>query len=54
MVYFSYVTMTTVGYGDITPVGFYAQSFVTFEAVGGTLYSVLLLSRLVGMHASSK
>jgi Ion channel len=27
--YFSYVTLTTVGYGDITPQGFYAQSFAT-------------------------
>lgn len=52
MVYFSYVTLTTLGYGDITPVGFYAQSFVTFEAIGGTLYTVILLSRLVGLHAS--
>lgn len=54
MLYFSYVTMTTVGYGDITPVGFYAQSVASFEAIGGTLYSVLLLSRLVGLHASRK
>ncbi len=52
MVYFSYVTLTTLGYGDITPIGFYAQSFITFEAIGGTLYTVILLSRLVGMHAS--
>lgn len=52
LVYFSFVTLTTLGYGDITPVGFYAQSIVTFEAVGGTLYSVILLSRLVGLHAS--
>ena len=52
MVYFSYVTLTTLGYGDITPVGFYAQSFVNFEAIGGTLYTVILLSRLVGLHAS--
>ena len=50
--YFSYVTLTTLGYGDILPVGFYAQSIVTFEAVGGTLYTVILLSRLVGMYAS--
>lgn len=51
-VYFSYVTLTTLGYGDITPVGFYAQSFVSFEAVLGVLYTVILLSRLVGLHAS--
>ncbi|MBU1307005.1 MAG: potassium channel family protein [Alphaproteobacteria bacterium] len=52
MLYFSYITMTTVGYGDITPVGFYAQSIASFEAISGTLYTVILLSRLVGLHAS--
>lgn len=52
MLYFSYVTLTTVGYGDITPVGFYAQSIASFEAISGTLYTVILLSRLVGLHAS--
>lgn len=53
MVYYSYVTLTTLGYGDITPVGFYAQAFASFEAVLGVLYTVILLSRLVGLHASS-
>lgn len=52
LVYYSFVTLTTVGYGDITPVGFYAQSFAAFEAVLGVLYTVILLSRLVGLHAS--
>jgi voltage-gated potassium channel Kch len=52
MLYFSYITLTTVGYGDIMPVGFYAQSIVSLEAITGTLYTVILLSRLVGMHAS--
>lgn len=53
LVYYSYVTLTTLGYGDITPVGFYAQSFASFEAVLGVLYTVILLSRLVGLHASN-
>lgn len=52
MVYYSYVTLTTLGYGDITPNGFYAQAFASFEAVLGVLYTVILLSRLVGLHAS--
>lgn len=52
LVYYSFVTLTTVGYGDITPFGFYAQSFAAFEAVIGVLYTVILLSRLVGLHAS--
>lgn len=51
--YFSYVTLTTVGYGDITPQGFFAQSFAIFEAVIGVLYTVILLSRLVSMQSGS-
>jgi hypothetical protein len=52
LLYYSYVTLTTLGYGDIVPIGFYAQAFAAFEAIIGTLYTVILLSRLVGMHAS--
>ncbi len=51
--YYSYVTLTTVGYGDITPQGFYAQSFAIFEAMIGVLYTVILLSRLVGLQTST-
>lgn len=52
LLYYSYVTLTTVGYGDVTPIGFYAQSFAAFEAIAGVLYTVILLARLVGLHAS--
>ena len=52
LLYYSYVTLTTLGYGDIVPVGFHAQAFAAFEAIIGTLYTVILLSRLVGLHAS--
>lgn len=45
--YFSVVTLTTLGYGDITPVTDRARSFVMLEAVVGTLYTVVLISRLV-------
>lgn len=47
LLYFSYITLTSLGYGDILPVKYYAQAF---EAIIGVLYSVLLLSQLVGMH----
>jgi hypothetical protein len=50
LLYYSYVTLTTVGYGDITPVKFYAQSFAAFEAITGVLYTVILLSRLVSLY----
>ena len=52
LLYFSYVTLTTLGYGDVLPVSYYAQSVATFQAILGTLYTVLLLARLVGLHAS--
>jgi hypothetical protein len=52
LLYYSYVTLTTLGYGDIVPIGFYAQAFAAFEAIIGTLYTVIFLSRLVGLHAA--
>lgn len=48
--YFSLTTMTTVGYGDITPVNPFAQIWATMEAVVGTLYMALLVARLVGLY----
>jgi hypothetical protein len=54
LLYYSYVTLTTLGYGDVLPVGHVAQSVAAFEAITGTLYTVLLLSRLVGMHSSGR
>ena len=52
LLYYSYVTLTTLGYGDVLPVGHIAQSMAAFQAIAGTLYTVLLLSRLVGMHST--
>ena len=52
LLYYSYVTLTTLGYGDVLPVGHVAQSVAAFQAIAGTLYTVLLLSRLVGMHTA--
>jgi len=52
--YFSYITLTSLGYGDITPAKFYAQAFASFEAIIGVVYTVVLLSRLVGMHEVEK
>lgn len=54
LLYFSYVTLTSLGYGDILPVAYYAQAFAAFEAIVGVLYTVILLSRLVGMHTARR
>jgi hypothetical protein len=47
--YFSLVTLTTVGFGDVTAVHPIARSLVTLEAVIGTLYPAILLARLVSL-----
>ncbi len=48
--YHSFVTLTTLGYGDITPVSPAARSFSYVEALMGQLYLAVLIARLVGMH----
>jgi voltage-gated potassium channel Kch len=53
-IYFSLVTITTVGYGDITPVTRVARAFANLEAVVGQLYLVILVSWLVGMYVSAR
>lgn len=48
--YYSFVTLTTLGYGDITPVSPAAKSFSFIEAVTGQIYIAVLIARLVGLH----
>jgi len=50
MVYYSFVTLTTLGYGDIVPVSPTARSLATLEALTGQLYLTVLVARLVGLH----
>ena len=50
--YYSLVTMTTLGYGDIVPVTPAARSLTTLEAVVGQLYLAVLVARLVGLHVA--
>ena len=49
-IYYSFITITTLGYGDITPITVTANSFSYLEAVTGQIYLVVLVARLVGMH----
>ncbi len=50
--YFSFVTLTTTGYGDVLPVHPVARALVTLEAVTGTLYVAITLARLVSLAVS--
>jgi Ion channel len=52
--YFSLVTITTVGYGDIIPATSAARAFANLESVVGQLYLVIQVAWLVGMHVSMK
>src|SRR5262245_53146208 len=48
--YFSFATLTTLGYGDIVPLSPMARMLATLEAVTGQLFLAVLVARLVGMH----
>lgn len=48
--YFSQVTISTLGYGDIVPVTSTAQSLATLEASIGTLYIAILIGRFVSLY----
>ncbi|MGF6776230.1 potassium channel family protein [Paraburkholderia sp. GAS334] len=52
-VYFSFVTLTTVGYGDITPIAHAARSLSILEALIGQLYPAIVLARLVSLHVAA-
>ena len=46
--YFSFVTLTTLGYGDMTPLTRPAKNLAVLEAIFGQLYLAVLIARLVG------
>ena len=50
--YFSFVTMTTLGYGDITPVAEHARTLAWLEALLGQLYLAVMVAGFVAMHIS--
>jgi voltage-gated potassium channel len=52
--YFSFITLSTVGYGDITPVTKVARMLAAMEAITGLLYVAVLIARLVSLYAAPK
>jgi len=52
--YFSYVTLTTTGYGDVTPLSNPAGQLAITEAVVGQFYMVVLVARLVGLYTKER
>ena len=52
--YFSFITLSTVGYGDITPVSRIARWLAALEAMTGLLYVAVLIARLVSLYSKPK
>ena len=52
--YYSYVTLSTLGYGDITPVTRVARSWSALEAIVGQLYLAVVLARVVALYTLSR
>ncbi len=54
LLYFSYMTLTTTGYGDIIPTHPVVRMLATFESITGALYIAIMISRLVGLHVADR
>lgn len=52
LIYFSFITLTTSGYGDIVPLSQPAKFLCILEAITGQLYLTVMIARLIGMHIS--
>jgi voltage-gated potassium channel Kch len=50
-IYFSFVTVATVGYGDVVPASDSARGLAILEAVGGQMYLAVLVARLVSLYS---
>jgi amino acid transporter len=53
LIYFSMTTLSTIGFGDITPMTLQARYLAVSEGITGQLYLAILVARLVGMQMST-
>ncbi len=54
IIYYTFVTMTTLGYGDIVPVSQSAKSLAMLISISGQMYVAILIALLVGKYSASK
>jgi hypothetical protein len=52
LLYFSFTTLTTTGYGDITAINPVVRMWSIFEAIIGTMYNATVIARLVSLYGS--
>ena len=53
LIYFSFTTLTSIGFGDVVPVHPFARSLANLEGIVGQLYPATLLARIVTLHLES-
>jgi hypothetical protein len=53
-IYFSFVTLATLGYGDVVPHGEVARGLAIIEAIAGQLYLAVMVARLVSLYVGSR
>ena len=53
LIYFSYVTQTTLGYGELTPASGVARAFVIAQSLFGQIYIAVVIARLVGLQIAT-
>ena len=54
MFYFSFTTVTTLGYGDISPISDIARTLANLEAVIGVMYPAIYISRIVALYTTQE
>lgn len=54
VMYFSFMTLTTVGYGDIIPINKWMMVLSNFEAMTGSVYLTVIIARLVSLYSTSE
>jgi voltage-gated potassium channel len=52
--YYSFVTLSTLGYGDVTPLNEFSKPWAIIESIIGQFYLAVVLARLVGLQISAK
>ena len=52
--YFSFTTLTTLGYGDVTPISDLARTLSNLEAIVGVLYPNIYIARVVGIYTAQE
>ena len=54
IIYFSYTTLTSTGYGDFLPVSTWARSLANFEMITGIMFITIIMARLVSLYSTEK